>query len=197
MISRAFIQDKSEFDQVQNMADKIFITENSLPAKVFCDEYHHFRLTTFDDLLSSDFLRLMQAIAEINGDNDIYMLLRDPNPVEYYSYFQRFGALRFSPQESAKNYYHALESESHYPAVFYICNAAMWFGDSLSWGFYGERTYGIGIGAMKPDTFLWPTVPGVDWFSLKEALNDLVSLEFSDDHAFQSFSKKMIRQYEQ
>lgn len=196
-----FIEKEEDFNTIVERMSQIFQLNRRLPDQVFKEGYGNFNIIDFGPMMWSDFWHVLQACGRTAGDNEINMLLCQPDPVNYYfKHFKRYGALNFDISATATDYSEALRAEPPgSPADAFETNSFVWTwcGDSMKWGFYGIREVPeIGIGAACVEGFLWPQVKGISWFNIDDALAGLVSVVFrGHESEFREFSEAFRKNY--
>jgi len=192
------LTDKEEFDGLRNLAQQIFTSKGAvLPAQAFQDRYRSFYLFDFDEIFTSSLWHLVEVLKKTFGDKSVAMLVHDPSPINYYyRHFRKYGALQFERDDTYVDFEHevrAIPNGSRADALFHIANVLSFNGTSQEWGIWAERAVGVGIVATTTKINLDGIGP--TWFSVDEALNELIALNFKEQRVPEGFSRQFRQNY--
>jgi hypothetical protein len=195
-----FIEDPSEYAQLLASQLAIFHSDHQLPGQVFLEDFDDFRFLEFDLMLTERFWPMLANLATTSQDSEVIFTALEPDPEAYYfTHFHRYGLLRFNQTDSALDYYSALREEppsSPADALLYVTSVASWFGTRKDWAFWGERDFGIGVAAKRDRSLRWPEIEGIKWFTVEDALSDLVEANFRNEEAFGEFAEQLRQNYQ-
>jgi hypothetical protein len=190
-----------KYSALKQRESEIFLANTEgIPKQVFMPGFNDFRFVEFDMMMASEFWSVLKECAESCGDSDISVMVHDPDPEHFYfSKFNRYGALQLPLDTSASDYVEALADESGavpFDAFLYVASVISWCGSSKTWGFWGDRAYGVGIAATCRPDMVWPSIDGIKWFDIDGALSDLISLNFRGYKVPASFEQEFRRSYQ-
>lgn len=190
------ITDRDDYAALRKRASDVFrLDGGGLPEQVFANGFTKFCFLEFDVMLFPDFWKVLGACAKNYGDRDVSVIVHEPDPEAYYfANFQRYGALRFDLSGSGVDYKNAwlLEPEGSPADAFeYVAGVVSWCGSSREWGFWGERGLGVGVGATRMIEMPWPTVKGITWFDVDDAMLNLMALNFENQSVPADFAAKL------
>lgn len=196
------MDNKKDFQDLQNLYSTIFLDDNKgLPHQVFKKNFGNFVFEEFDWTMTSRFWDMdIKELARASGDTEIYMSVREPNPVNYYfSHFGYYNALKMSSHSSGKEYFSLLAKEpktSPADAIRYNSGTIVWMPMSGKWAIWGERSYSICVLGFAKDSKT-KTPQGRGWWrSVPEALDELVENCFlNSPKAFKEFSDTLLKNY--
>lgn len=195
-----FVSSADDYAQLLDRASDVFLLDRGgLPGQVFARGFSKFCFLEFDVLLFRDFWKVLSTCAEICGDDDVSLIVHEPDPEAYYfENFRRYGALRFERNASAGDYKEAflIEPEgSPADALQYVSSVISWCGSSRQWGFWGERDLGVGIAATRSAEITWPSIEGITWFGVDTALSSLIAPNFENEVVPPEFAAKFRKNF--
>lgn len=183
-ISRSFVSDPTEFERSYSELQNIFDPTKRLPGQVYRAGYGDWRFMDFSYAISPDFWNALRRTSALFGDETIYFCLLDPDSKTYFRRFRHFGHLHLRSSEESDAYSEAMFADpgnSPADALQHIASTACWWGNSLNWGFWGERDFGIVVGGRRGDVSgEWLQSMPQAMTSSQIALNNVISLEFRD-----------------
>jgi hypothetical protein len=190
--------ERSHFVRVQADTRAIFDSARRLPDQVFQREYRRFCFVDFDTMLGARFWSLLAEYARAFGDANIYFSVLDPDPeADDFPACHSHGFACWSASDSAEAYVGRLSEASDIADAFAnVVKVGCWWGDSRQWGFWGDRSRGIGIGGRASAARgHWRIYTGVGCFELEDALETLVWGTFRDRPSFKLFEHIFVENY--
>jgi hypothetical protein len=199
-IKNFFVKEANEFKQIYNDINGIFNVEKGLPEQVFNDRFSNFLCEEFDWTMSDKFWDLLKTLAIKSNDDQIFMMVLDPNPVDYYhKEFNYYSCLKFPISIVNTEYFETLEigpDESPADAILYNSFTIVWTSPSMKWGIWGQREYGVSIIAINNELDYKEFLPFLNlWKTADEAMNGWMYLEFKDQINPQKFKELFIKNY--
>ncbi len=199
-VENLFVKELDEFKRIYDYINCIFNIGKALPEQVFNDKFSNFMFEEFDWTMSGEFWDEIKTLAVKFNDNQIYMLVLDPDQVNYFcKEFNYFNCIKLPISLEKKEYIEALESApegSPADAILYNSFTVVWTSPSMRWGIWGQRDYGISIIAFNKDLDSNDFLPYLNtWKSVDDAINGWMTLEFKDKIVPQKFKEPFCKNY--
>ncbi len=190
------IKEKGEFEEVSRLISNVFYEEKCLPDQVFKSSFRNTVVLDFDHLMSYSFWSELEHLTNIFDESHIITAVLDPHPVNYYyKEFSYYNWCIFNKETTAAEYWDNLQqspTDSPADSMSIHSNVVVWLPSSMKWALWGERNYGIGILKFNDDMGDYSSE---SWFTMDQAIIDLVSLNFKDYTVPKDIESKLIKHY--
>lgn len=197
-----FIASAARFDELVSDLGSVFRLSCRLPEQVFEEGFGGFGFFEFDDVMSERFWLTLVELSRRSSGAEIIMFVVEPDAKDYFrSHFGYYGAAQLPVDLDPRGYVELLElapSGSPADAVCHNSRAMVFCSTSHEWGIWADRELGVGILASR-GVVLIPTrdaeLKRLRWFSLADALQDLMALAFEDQLVSPAIESRMTACY--
>ncbi|WP_135555444.1 hypothetical protein [Paenibacillus cymbidii] len=197
MSRNEFIKDKKQFEEALQLVTKMFNYEQRLPNQVYKVPFEKTVVLDFDHAMSRDFWNELEGLIDLSGDPFAIMAVLDPHPVDYYyNEFSQYNWCILQEGTTADEYWNMLEQapeESPADAISINSEVIVWLPSSMKWAIWGERSYGICVLGFDDGDI--GDYECESWFTMDQAITDLVSLNFKNYSVPEEIIFKLINHY--
>jgi len=174
------------YDSIVKAANSVFDLDARLPARVFRHKARRIGFFEFDDVLDAAFWSTIQTIARGHEDEEVFLLVVEPDPVVYFrQHFHYYGAAQLPVDIVPEVYMETISAEpleSPADALLYNGQIMTFTGPSGGFGIWCERELEVGViglfdGRETGTPFELPS--GMIWRSVEDAIQ-LMAPTFRD-----------------
>ena len=162
----SFPESAEAFSDLQARVQELLDTETRLPAWPFLARSGFATIYEYDRLLGGDFGAVLQALAELHGDEDVTVLGLEPEASYYRRSYDYFPGFHIDRDSISEGYSLGLRREpggDSAGALAYTLNVIAIVGSSGAWSVWGQRDWEIGILLTPESSGPWLEVP-VAWY---------------------------------
>lgn len=197
------ISESSEFSRIKTTVMRAVNLSERPPAFVFAPNYRVAAFVEFDQGLTAKFWRLMQSLASMTNDSNVFVLALEPDAENYfYKEFGKYGALQLPVSDTADSYLERLgEHPQDWPvdSLKYNSEYLVWTSDSGRWLAWGSRGFNFIAIAFQNDfsanLSALAEQAGITLFTIDAAVSNLILPGFQDGAAGQSFVDEFRKNY--
>jgi hypothetical protein len=134
-------------------------------------------IAQYERLLGTDFVPVLDALAELHGDDDITLVTVEPDPAYYREHYSHFPALRVQRSALAECFWEGLAFEplgDPTGSVAYTADVVAVAGSTGAWAVWGQRDWDLVLVHSAAASRPWLDV-GVPFASAREALRDFTT----------------------
>lgn len=188
-----FVEDEFIFNKCQKIIEKIFRSNVDLPFDVFRNQFDWHGFDEFDYAMSADFAKELYRLSLLSGDDQVLMMVLDPDPVAYFR--EKFGYYGLTVLETAElsgNYWQLINMApklSPADSVLFNSRKVVWIPLSGKWAIWGDRNLGLCI-LGSAEYF-----PAGEWKSVEWALQSAVIYSFRGKHVPEFFQTQLRESY--
>ncbi len=170
-----------EFAACQAKAESAVDPAARLPDWPFIRPAGYVAIAQYERLLGTDFVPVLEALAGAYGDEDITLVVIEPDPSYYQQHYGHLPGFRVLRAGLGDGYWAGLSHEPHGDptgAIAYTADVVAVVGSSGSWAVWGQRDWDLVLvhASTADDAWLKVDVPFV---APHQALEDFTALERS------------------
>lgn len=193
--------DRAGFLAVRSTIAKVFDLDARLPGQVFAGNRDDALFCEFDVLLAPDLWPAMQTMARWHGDEQIDLLVLDPDPDEFYQcQYGMYPAASLPVDGDEDDYWNAVGFDSTpdvMGSIHFSAEVVAITGKSGKWGVWGERGPEVAVFRGFPDAASrdeWRESYG-PFLDAPEALQSYISMAFQDQIVPADYAATLLGNY--
>ena len=201
-----FLNSYNDFESTMNRALEFIKSGAEPPDYVFNNKFKYIRVVDYNRHCSNAFIEAILSLCRHAPTEKFWLVSLDPHPVDhYYKYFEKFGIVEFSCDESVDSVIEGWwrsPGENEVDALQFTNTIFALFSMDDDWCVWGDRDFDTMFIAFqdeaKLELFLKRLADqGVSWVqTLEETLDGILSVSFRGKGLPEDFKAAFIANYD-
>jgi hypothetical protein len=171
-VTNSYPSDATSFQRILGSFERVLHTENRLPHWPFRSRTGTVDICQFSLAIEGPFGPVLQALVEAHEDTSVSLVVLDPAPAYYRTYYGSYPGFTLPAAGIAENYWDAVSFEpggDPTGSVAYTANVVALVGSSGKWAVWAERSWDIALVQSQRAQGPWTSV-GVNFVPVEDAL---------------------------